>query len=186
MAKRIDEVLVVDIESTCWDGQPPQGQVSDIIEIGLCRLDVASGERLEQRSLLVRPDRSTVSDFCTNLTTITPEMLADAIPFSTACSILRKEYDSRDRVWASYGDYDRRQFERQCQDVGVSYPFGPTHMNVKTLYALAASAAREVGMATALEQLGLPLVGTHHRGVDDAANIAAILSQLLQQFRADR
>ena len=32
---------------------------------------------------------------------------------------------------------------------------------------------KEVGMA--LDKLGLPLEGTHHRGVDDAWNIAKIL-----------
>jgi inhibitor of KinA sporulation pathway (predicted exonuclease) len=39
-------------------------------------------------------------------------------------------------------------------------------------------------MEQALELLNLPLEGTHHRGGDDAWNIAAILSELLLQARA--
>ena len=53
--------------------------------------------------------------------------------FATACATLRKELGSEQRVWASYGDYDRRQFQRQCADAGVRYPFGIRHLNVKTL-----------------------------------------------------
>ena len=34
------------------------------------------------------------------------------------------------------------------------------------------------GMAQALQQLGLELKGTHHRGIDDARNIAAIFRHM--------
>ncbi|WP_240772268.1 hypothetical protein [Nocardia sp. CS682] len=36
---------VVDVEATCWDGKTPPGAVSEIIEIGLTVVDLASGER---------------------------------------------------------------------------------------------------------------------------------------------
>ena len=74
MARSLDVVLVVDLESTCWDGPPPPGQTSEIIEIGLCTVDLKALTRTEKRSLLVKPVRSNVSEFCTKLTTITPDM----------------------------------------------------------------------------------------------------------------
>jgi inhibitor of KinA sporulation pathway (predicted exonuclease) len=176
MARKLDQILVVDIESTCWEGAPPKGQEAEIIEIGICTVDVQLLERLEKRSILVKPERSRVSPFCTELTTLTQKQLdKGGIPFAEACQILRKEYDSRDRAWASFGDYDRRQFERQCQSWDVTYPFGPGHINVKTLFALTHRLKREAGMAKALRLMSLPLEGTHHRAVDDAWNIAAIL-----------
>jgi inhibitor of KinA sporulation pathway (predicted exonuclease) len=57
-------------------------------------------------------------------------------------------------------------------------------LNVKTLFALLHALPREVGMAAALTRLGFPLEGTHHRGGDDAWNIAAILGALLLRSRA--
>ena len=46
MAKRLDHILVIDIESTCWQGGfPPRGEANDIIEIGL--VSAGSGERPE-------------------------------------------------------------------------------------------------------------------------------------------
>ncbi len=184
MARKLDAILVVDVESTCWEGAPPEGEESEIIEIGVCLLDVASLERVERRRLIVRPERSQVSAFCTRLTTLTAAQVAGGMAFDDACALLRGELKGRERVWASYGDYDRRQFERQCQARGIAYPFGATHLNVKSLFALAHALPHEIGMDAALQHIGLPLEGTHHRGGDDAWNIAAILATLLGRMRA--
>ena len=40
-------------------------------------------------------------------------------------------------------------------------------------------------MSEALKRMGLPLEGIHHRGGDDAWNIAAILSRVLRSSRVD-
>lgn len=186
MAKKLDQIIVVDVESTCWQGSKPAGQESEIIEIGICTVDIASLQRLEKESILVKPERSTVSEFCTQRTTLTQPQVEQGIAFEAACSILKKKYLSKERIWASYGDYDRRQFERQCQSRKVSYPFGTRHINVKSLFAIIHALPEEVGMDKALELLNLPLEGTHHRGGDDAWNIAGILSKLLLQARSDR
>lgn len=179
MAKKLDKILVIDLEATCWKGDPPSGQTSEIIEIGLCVLDVATGERAAPRAILVKPQRSTLSDFCIQLTTLTPEMLADGLDFKDACVLLEDEYLSRQRTWASYGDYDRLQFMKQCGEWGVPYPFGRSHINVKNLLALQFGLKREVGLQRGTGLLDLPFEGTIHRGVDDAWNIAAVLSRVL-------
>ena len=104
MAKSLDQILVIDIESTCWEGGfSPPGQVSEIIEIGLCLVDVASLERLERRSIMVRPQMSTVSPFCTELTSITPAMAEAGMTLAEAVDILLDEYDSEHRLFASWG-----------------------------------------------------------------------------------
>jgi inhibitor of KinA sporulation pathway (predicted exonuclease) len=183
LAKKLDQILVVAVEATCWDGEPPPGQESEIIEIGVCLLDVASTQRSQKQSVLVRPERSTVSAFCTQLTTLTPEEVEKGITFKAACTLLQQQYSSKNRVWVSYGDYDRRQFEQQCRSFQVNYPFGPTHINVKNLFAIVHQLPKEVGMAKALEILQLPLEGTHHRAGDDAWNIARIFAELLLKLR---
>ena len=75
MAKLLDKIVVVDIEATCWEGKLPEGMISDIIEVGVCLLDVETGEITDNRGILVKPERSTISPFCTELTTITPELI---------------------------------------------------------------------------------------------------------------
>lgn len=179
MAKKLDRLLVVDIESTCWESKPPPGQNMDIIEIGVCGILIENLTITHSYSILVRPTTSTVSLFCTNLTTLTPEMVKDGISFTQACSKMKSDHNSLNRTWASWGDYDRRQFERQCDREGVKYPFGTTHLNLKNLFALKMGLTREVGMDKALKLLGMELEGTHHRAIDDARNIAYIAGHLL-------
>jgi inhibitor of KinA sporulation pathway (predicted exonuclease) len=183
MAKKLDHVIVVDVEATCWDGSPPPGETSEIIEVGVCPLELSTGRRLGKRSILVKPKRSRVSDFCTRLTTLTQEQVDRGVTFTEACEVLRREYQTRERVWASFGDYDRTMFQTQCEATGVSYPFGPRHLNVKTLFALSRGLPHEVGMSEAVGLLGVSLEGTHHRGDDDAWNIAGILAALVQKLR---
>jgi inhibitor of KinA sporulation pathway (predicted exonuclease) len=183
MARRLDRILVIDVESTCWEGPPPRGEISEIIEIGLCLLDVARLERVETRSLIVRPQNSQVSDFCTRLTTLTPEQVAAGVTLGQALETIAREYHPADRVFASWGDYDRNQFMRNCDYYRLTYPFGPTHWNVKTFFALIHNLERETGIDTACDIMGLEFTGTHHRGVDDAANIALILAKLLEKSR---
>jgi inhibitor of KinA sporulation pathway (predicted exonuclease) len=183
VGKKLDYIIVVDIESTCWEGTTPTQQESEIIEIGICPLNIASGERLDKESILVKPEKSKVSDFCTRLTTLTQEQVEQGITFQEACLILKKQYLAKERIWASYGDYDRRQFERQCQSRNISYPFGSRHINVKSLLAIIYALPDEIGMAQALALLKLPLEGIHHRGGDDAWNIARVLAELLLQTR---
>jgi inhibitor of KinA sporulation pathway (predicted exonuclease) len=183
LARKLDQIIVIDVEATCWEGNPPPGMDNEIIEIGLCILDVPTLQRVSKESLMVKPEHSTVSEYCTQLTTITPEMADMGIPFQQACDRLSVHYESSNRPWASYGDYDRMQIERQCRAIGIHHPFGPTHINIKNLLALTLGLKREVGLDKGLELLNMPLEGTHHRGVDDAWNIAAILAEILRRFR---
>lgn len=176
---------VIDVEATCWDGQPPPGSVSEIIEIGIAVVDVPARRRLSRHRLLVRPARSAVSAFCTELTGLTQAEVERGVPFAEACRILVEEYGAGVRPWASWGEYDRRQFARQSRADGVAHPFGHpaerTHTNAKAVFTAAHGLRRKPGMSQALQIAGLPLEGRHHRGEDDAWNIAALVLDLLDR-----
>jgi inhibitor of KinA sporulation pathway (predicted exonuclease) len=169
---------VVDVEATCWPGNPPPGQRNEIIEIGLTVVDLDAGERVGRHGVFVRPEHSRVSEFCTELTGITQSDVDDAVTFADACRWLSVEHDAGARPWASWGDYDRKQFTRQCADAGVPYPFGDRHTNAKAVFTTAHGLKRRPGMAQALPLADLPLEGRHHRGEDDAWNIAALVLHL--------
>jgi len=183
MSRSVDRIVVVDIESTCWDGATPEGKISEIIEVGACSIDVDRLLRGEKLDIFIEPIESEISLFCTRLTGITSDKIKEAGPvtFPEACRVLR-EYAGND-LWASYGDYDRTMFRSQCDRRGVEYPFGSRHLNVKTLAALIMGLSREVGMAAALNIAGLPLKGNHHSAVDDAWNIANLLIHCLEKAR---
>jgi inhibitor of KinA sporulation pathway (predicted exonuclease) len=161
--------------------------VSEIIEIGLTTVDLAAGERVARHRILVRPARSSVSPFCTELTGLTQAEADTGTSFADACARLAGEHDAAGRTWASWGDYDRHQFTRQCAASGTPYPFGDRHVNAKAVFTAAHGLRRRPGMAAALRIAGLPLEGRHHSGEDDAWNIAALILQLTAagQWAAD-
>jgi inhibitor of KinA sporulation pathway (predicted exonuclease) len=75
-------------------------------------------------------------------------------------------------------------FERECKTHGVEYPFGKGHINVKSLFAVVQNLKREAPLDEAMDLLGFPLEGHHHRGEDDAWNIARILGHILLRARS--
>jgi inhibitor of KinA sporulation pathway (predicted exonuclease) len=171
-------INVVDVEATCWEGQPPPGQVSEIIEIGLTVVDLDEQARLAKHRILVRPQRSRVSPFCTELTSLTQDEVDQGVTFAEACRTLAREHDAATIPWASWGDYDRNQFTRQCRQTNTEYPFNSDHTNAKLRFTEAHNLRKRPGMAQALTLAGLPLEGRHHRGDDDSWNIAALILHL--------
>lgn len=180
----LDQIIVIDLECTCWDDEHgnynrPDKQKSEIIEIGVAAIDTKKEEITETESIMVRPISSTVSKFCTKLTGHTQKDVEQGISLEDACKILKKKYKVNNRVWASWGDYDRVQFDRDCSYKLVKVPFNRRHINAKTLFALRNRLDFELPVGLALEKLNMSFEGRQHRGVDDAKNIARILLETL-------
>jgi len=173
------DYLVIDLEATCDDRGAVPRQQMEIIEIGAVLVD---GETLTPKAefqTFVRPVRHpTLTEFCRELTSITQEQVDAAPGFPEAIGALREfAYDGRPRrpLFCSWGNYDKHQFEQDARFHGVALPFGPAHLNIKAKFSETLGSKKRFGMARALMRLGLPLVGTHHRGIDDARNIAILL-----------
>jgi 3'-5' exoribonuclease 1 len=176
-------VIVVDVEATCW-AEPRSRDRMEIIEIGAVRLD---GELhiADEIDLFVRPVvEPRLSGLCTELTTITQADVDGADPFSMVFpSFLEWIGDGEHRL-CTWGAYDVGQFRLDCRRHGLAFPewFETEHLNLKTEFA-AWQGVRRCGMAKALAHLGIPLEGIHHRGIDDARNIARIAQLLLADGR---
>jgi inhibitor of KinA sporulation pathway (predicted exonuclease) len=180
-----EKVLVIDLEATCWEsnGAKPVDEQHEIIEVGWAVVDVPSNALLRTGTILVKPVHSCISTFCTQLTTITQELVdTEGVTLKEAFDFLVDEVGSKSVSWASYGEYDKNMVRRQCRVFGLQYPFGETHTNVKTLFKEVYSGYRgNYGMATAYKAVfGKGIEGTHHRGGDDAKNIAVMLGELLK------
>ena len=185
MSKRIlDKLVVIDIESTC-DEPRPEWQ-SEIIEIGVCLLDLNTLEITKPLGILVKNEFTPITKFCTGLTSLTQEMLDESgIPLQYAVNILRDEYNISSRTWASWGNYDRIMLEGECQDVAGGFPGAKsTHINLKNLLAVQNGWSKEIGVGEALARWGMPFLGRQHRGVDNAINIAKLYQKQLEFCRA--
>jgi inhibitor of KinA sporulation pathway (predicted exonuclease) len=178
---RLNKILVVDIEMTCWaDKTPPPGEVMEIIEIGIATYDRTNGVVSDKRSFPVRPERSGISEFCTELTGWTWKDLAKAPPLEGALGQIRDTYGPKSKIWASWGEGDRLFLEMVCNARRLTNPFSNRHLNIKSLFALLSGIKEEMGLAKALEMAGVEPEGRAHNGADDAWNTARLLHKLLE------
>ena len=155
--------LVIDVEATCERGglMPPKD--TEIIEIGAVLVRAGSFAVEGEFQTFIRPvARPRLTPFCTELTSITQADVDRAPTFLAAIAALAAVIGGRD-----------------AQRHRAALPFGGRHLNLKALFSEALGESERFGMAGALRRVGLPLEGTHHRGIDDARNIAKILPYAL-------
>lgn len=165
--------LVVDFEATCDEHHAIPREETEIIEVGAVLVDGATLAPLAEFQTFVRPRvHPRLTPFCVELTTITQEDVARAPFFREVAARLAKFGEGA--LFCSWGGYDRNQLERDARRAKVRTPLGPRHFNIKEAFARAAGTG-ESGVYAALRRVGLTPTGTHHRGIDDARNIARLL-----------
>lgn len=174
------DYLVIDLEATCDDGGAVPKHEMEIIEIGAVLVDGRSFAPKAEFQSFIRPQRHPVlTPFCRKLTSITQAQVDGAPSFPEALAALREFMGGEAPVFGSWGNYDRSQFQLDAKLHGVALPFGADHLNIKQAFSDTLGTRKRFGMAGALRCLGLRLTGTHHRGIDDARNIARILPYAL-------
>lgn len=169
--------LVIDLEATCCnDGQFPREEM-EIIEIGAVIADGKSFQSIAEFQTFVCPVRHpALTTFCRDLTGIESSDVESAVGFVEAMSQLTawlKDY--ADAAFCSWGEYDRRQFERDCAYHNVAWPFGNRHVDLKKRYSDRFGLKRGQGFGEALQKHNLTFEGRPHRGIDDARNIVRML-----------
>ena len=178
---KLNVVNVLDTERTCYEnGIFPVGEREEIIEFGLCVVDVGALKIVKTVSIPIIPTMSKVSPYCTQLTGWTEDKLRrQGVPFTEAVRRLRDKYGSRNRLLVTDSDKETRVTHEQCELAGLEFPFGDARLNVSTMFALLSRQKRRLGLEKMAQMLGLTLEGTLHRGSDDAKNIARIFLTLL-------
>ena len=179
----MNTLIVVDLEATCWLGHPPEGQKSEIIQFGIAKVDMDLLTVRRCASIYVTPERSTVSEFCTELTGVTKEVLdREGVPFERAINLISTMHQPEWYKWGSWGDYDRRMIKEECLDRGVENPFVECPwLNLRDMFGFKFKMGKGPGMDKALEFLGMELEGRHHDGGDDAWNIGRLVVEMLRR-----
>ncbi|MEL7532849.1 MAG: 3'-5' exonuclease [Bacteroidota bacterium] len=175
--------IVLDLEASCWRERGHK-KPSEIIEIGAVAID-SQGNILDEFAHFVRPQLHPIlSPFCTELTSITQADVDQAQDFPAVLQSFTDWIDlSQPYLLCSWGFYDRNQLEKDCKLHQLETTWLSPHISVKHQYTQIAAAKKHMGMARALKHENLPLLGTHHRGIDDARNIAQIFIRHLGKWQ---
>ncbi len=175
--------IIVDLEATCWEGHDKSR--NETIEIGAVLIN-EHGQFLSEFESFVKPIKFPIlSDFCKSLTSISQKDVDGAPYFYEAIEDFKKWFGhgETDYVICSWGFYDRKQFESDCELHHLDIEWLKPHISLKHQHGKLARQKRALGMKRALELEGLSLEGTHHRGIDDARNIAKIFVKYLGQWQ---
>ena len=191
MTNALKEILVVDVECAQNNDNNKDNFTYNIpkysiSEVGITRYIPATGEIIvdENEDLFVydvydnKPptDQWNVTDY---------SKINQMYTFKEISDLLQYKYRSKRYTWMSWGNFDKDVFIAEAAHFNHTgdnnyYPFGPNHINLKLLFSLKEGLTRQQGMAYALKRINEPLEGTHHRGRDDAYNIAKILRYVMR------
>ena len=179
----------VDLEATCDEVDESESprplavvpNQMETIEIGLVVIDLETLEIVDEFQRFVRPQiNPLLTDFCKELTSIQQaevDIAGTYVEVGQELGTFIARYPNA--AWASWGDYDARQLER---DAGLAAcpPLleGLTHFNAWKWHA-GLYDNRPKSLKQTVESLDLAWLGTYHRGIDDAKNIAAIIKEML-------
>ncbi len=166
--------IILDLEATCWKDRDINKQ-NEIIEIGALKINNESNVESEFSEFIKPKLNPELSDFCKELTTIEQSDIDSAETYDIVISKFKEWIDlNQEFVLCSWGFYDKKQFAKDCDLHRLDKSWLTNHISLKHQYADIKSISKPLGMGGALKKEGLKLDGTHHRGIDDARNIAKI------------
>ena len=166
--------IIFDLEATCWKDRSSTRQ-NEIIEIGAVKID-QNGKVLGEFAEL--------SAFCKELTTITQAEVDGAAGYEVVIRDFQKWINlAEPYTLCSWGFYDKKQLSKDSDLHGLSKDWIEDHISLKHQYARINGLKRPMGMGGALAREKMKLEGVHHRGIDDARNIARILLVYFGQWK---
>jgi len=192
-------LLVLDFEATCEDGD--RSWRNEVIEFPVVAMEVvesctsASGVTLrpagEFREFVRPTEVPALTAFCTSLTGIAQADVggAQALPevMKSFGRWLGRELGlapGDSVLLVTCGDWDLQTcLPRELKRKGLPPPPPPLDRwcNLKIPFGEHTGAGKKgAHMLGMLEHFGLPLVGRHHSGIDDARNIAAVAKALVE------
>jgi inhibitor of KinA sporulation pathway (predicted exonuclease) len=174
--------IIFDLEATCWGGWDKSD--NETIEIGAILIDENKQIISEFVQFIKSLKYPKLSDFCIQLTSIKQADVDEAPYFNEAAADFRDwfHFENEDYRLCSWGFYDKKQLDSDCAIHGLDHTWTNKHISLKHQYAKFKNLKRAIGMKNALKMEGLSMEGTHHRGIDDARNIAKIFIKYFDEW----
>ncbi len=174
MSIKTSKLLLVDLELTDADVDN-----IEIIEIGLCLVDMLKSELIRSDEFLIRPNNIVnLSDRVSELTGIKrKDLKKKGKRLYEALNSIKKKYPLQSVPWAAWGT-DNRQLALECYAKGILNPFTDQYINVSSIYAFMKQLPKGIAMEKALAEFGMEFVGVQHSAKDDAINLGRLVLRM--------
>ena len=164
------KVLIIDLELTCWN--EPTEQIPEIIQIGLIEVDTIKREISRKKEMYVLPEKTEISEFCTELTGITKKQVyKQGLSYDKAIEILETKFGFKNKLVIGWGR-DDKAFRS-----GIDQ-----YMNLSHLYSMINLTDEKFNLKKALEREGLSFEGEAHNALVDAENTAKLFIHLMNRI----
>jgi len=178
-------VIVYDLEMSV---RRKKEQVAEIIEFGAVKVVVRNGrpEAADTFQTFVRPVVSPrLTEDTTLFTGIRQEQVENAPILAEAIRRFTDWIGTTEYYLCSWGPDDRRQLIAECKRHGIPLDWMINHNDLQRLLSkeLRLEKHQQIGLMNALEMLGIPFTGSHHRALDDAINTARILLKMYDRLQ---
>ncbi len=171
------KLIAFDLEMCCWnDGRKPS--TGEIIEIGLVEIDLEQGTLTRAAQYYVLPEHDEVSEFCTELTGITPHTIKrQGRHLEDVLRTIEKRFGFKSRIYLAWGRDESVLFD-ECASKGIDlYRFD--FINYSMWYKVKSRFKnKRVGMRKAMLRENVEWVGKQHSGVVDAYNLGRLFLQV--------
>jgi len=176
--------IIFDLEATCWEHPRPTYK-QEVIEIGAVLVDEYAHATAVFSEFIQPIFHPTLSPFCKELTSIAQEDVANARLFPEVVEAFQEwmgYFDDEEYLLCSWGFFDKKIFVNNCELHQIDDDWVEPHISLKHQYQEIKSLRRKIGLKRAVEKEGFEFTGTHHRGIDDAHNLAKIFAKCFDDW----
>jgi inhibitor of KinA sporulation pathway (predicted exonuclease) len=171
-------IIIVDIELTCWKGQNDD-RFREIIEIGVVKVDNVKNIIVDKEQYFIKNVKSEISDFCTELTGISQELLNEkGITFE---KLIKHRFGSLNKTWCGWGCGDYNAMEKNAIEKKCPNAFSDNYINLSEIYGLIHGLERSKSLKKAMNDYDVKFKGRQHSGIVDAVATAELYLKFLKK-----
>jgi inhibitor of KinA sporulation pathway (predicted exonuclease) len=160
-----------------------KGQLSEIVEIGACKVNLDTKQCFDQLQIYMLPKSGVISESTRKFIHMSKEDVEEAIPFEQGIKQFA-DWLGEDYYLCSWGRDDKIHIVDQCVRNHISLDWFQNYNDIQKPIGklMGAQKNSQIGLKNALKELGIEVTGKLHRGIDDAINTSELLIQFLDQI----
>lgn len=163
-----------------------KGQLSEIVEIGACKVDLESKKITDQFQIYILPRSGYVSKSTRMFINMDREQMDSAVPFQEGITQF-VDWLGDEYYLCSWGRDDKFHFIDQCLRNKIDLHWLKNYNDIQRQIGtiLSGNSKNQLGLKNALDLAEIEPIGKAHRGIDDALNTAELLLKFVEQITLD-
>lgn len=155
-----------------------KGQLSEIVEIGACKVDLKRNKMVDQLQIYTLPKSGYISKSTRKFIKMTKEDMEKAIPFREGIHQFAEWLGDGEYYLCSWGKDDKIHMIDQCFRNKIDLNWFQNYNDIQPQIGKAlhqSTSGQQLGLKNALHMADIEPVGKAHRGIDDTINTAKLL-----------